>query len=239
MISGFGSPPPLRHSAAASAIARTCIANRPGITRPRRTPRRPSIGFCSCIRRTAVSSTPSWPGSSPVRLGDRHLRGQLLQRRQELVQRRVDEPDGHRQPVHRRQDLDEVGALQRQQGGQGGVALVVVVGQDQPFDQLTAVAEEHVLGAAQADTLGAEAAGAGGVGAGVGVGPHLQPAGGVGVRQQPVYGRDQRVSRRPRARPRSTARRATAGPAPRRGTPCHWCRRWRSRRLRGRRCRRP
>ena len=41
MISGRGSPPSARTAAAASAIARTCIANRPGMTRPSRTPRRP------------------------------------------------------------------------------------------------------------------------------------------------------------------------------------------------------
>ena len=34
-------------------------ANRPGMTSPRRTPRRPSIGFCSCSRRTASSSARS------------------------------------------------------------------------------------------------------------------------------------------------------------------------------------
>ena len=45
-----------------------------------------------------------------------------------------------------------------------------VLGQDQPLDQLAPVAEEHVLGTAQADALGAEAAGARGVRTGVGVG---------------------------------------------------------------------
>ena len=56
MISGRGSPPALRRSQAASAMARTCIAKSPGTTSPSRTPRRPSIGFCSCSRRTAASS---------------------------------------------------------------------------------------------------------------------------------------------------------------------------------------
>ncbi len=66
MISGRGSPPAWRQRTAASAIARTCKANRPGISSPSRTPRRPSIGFCSCSRRTAASSEASpsvtgWP----------------------------------------------------------------------------------------------------------------------------------------------------------------------------------
>ena len=41
-----------------------------------------------------------------------------------------------------------------------------------PHDRQPVLAEEHVLGAAQADALGAELAGVGGVGAVVGVGPH-------------------------------------------------------------------
>jgi hypothetical protein len=47
------------------------------------------------------------------RLGDRDLGRQLLQRRQELVQRRVDEPHRHRLGVHGLEDADEVLALQR------------------------------------------------------------------------------------------------------------------------------
>ena len=48
-----------------------------------------------------------------------------------------------------------------------------------------ALAEEHVLGAAQPDALGAEAAGPGGVVRGVGVGADPQPAGAVGVGHDP------------------------------------------------------
>ena len=58
---------------------------------------------------------------------------------------------------------------------------------------LAALAEEHVLGAAQADALGAEPAGAGGVLGVVGVGPHPQPAHPVGVGHDPVHGLDQFV----------------------------------------------
>ena len=74
MISARGSPPALLRSAAASAIARTCIANRPGMTRPSRTPRRPSIGFCSCSRCTACSSRRSFssrPRRAPRRRATR------------------------------------------------------------------------------------------------------------------------------------------------------------------------
>ena len=65
------------------------------------------------------------------------------------------------------------------------------LGEDQVLDQLAALAEEHVLGAAQADARGAEPAGAGGVLGGVGVRPHLEPAYGVGVGQQRGDGVDQ------------------------------------------------
>ena len=87
------------------------------------------------------------------------------------MQRRVDQPDRDRQAVHRLEDLDEVLALQRQQRGERRLLAGLVLGQDQVLDQLAALAEEHVLGAAQADALGAEPAGAGGVLGGVGVGP--------------------------------------------------------------------
>ncbi len=55
MISGRGSPPARTRAAAASRMARACMPNSPGMTMPRRTPRSPSIGFSSCIRRTAAS----------------------------------------------------------------------------------------------------------------------------------------------------------------------------------------
>ena len=47
MISTFGSRPSCLTRAAASQIARTCIAYSPGFTIPSRTPRRPSIGLAS------------------------------------------------------------------------------------------------------------------------------------------------------------------------------------------------
>ncbi len=106
-------------------MARTCIANRPGITSPSRTPRRPSIGFCSCMRRTAASSRVVARVRRPVASATRDLDREVLQRRQELVQRRVDQPDRHRQPVHRREDAVEVLALQRQQRVQRGLPIVL------------------------------------------------------------------------------------------------------------------
>ena len=127
-------------------------------------------------------------------LGDRDVHGELLQRGQELVQRRVDQPDGHRQAVHRPEDLEEVGALQRLQRGQGVAAVAVGARQDQPFDQLAAVAEEHVLGAAQADALRRRTAGPGRRRRRCRrwCAPRRRAAV-VGVRHDPVHGGDQRL----------------------------------------------
>ena len=92
---------------------------------PSRTPRRPSIGFCSCSRCTASSSLLLACSSTVAALVvERDLDRQLGVVGQELVQRRVDQPDRHRQPVHRLEDLDEVLALQRQQLGERRLLLV-------------------------------------------------------------------------------------------------------------------
>ena len=85
-------------------------------------------------------------------------------------------------------------ALQRQQLGERRLLRLLVVGDDEVLHQLAALAEEHVLGAAQPDALGAEAAGPGGVLGGVGVGAHLQAARAVGVLHQPRRPRDTRSS---------------------------------------------
>ena len=70
-----------------------------------------------------------------VRLGERDLDRQFGAVGQELVQRRVEQPDVHRQTVHRVQQLGEVLPLQRQQRLQRRVPLVGGVGQDDPLDQ--------------------------------------------------------------------------------------------------------
>src|SRR5690606_40913142 len=73
-------------------------------------------------------------------------------------------------PTRRSSDLeqvDEVRDLRLQQLGQGGVALLVGVGEHDALDLVTTVPEELVLGAAQADALGAAVPGALGVLAGV------------------------------------------------------------------------
>ena len=91
------------------------------------------------------------------------------------------------------EDADEVAALQRQESRQRGVTAGRVVGEDQVLDQLPALAEEHVLGAAQPDAGGTEAAGPLGVLGGVGIGPHPEATLGVGVGDESVHGGDQVV----------------------------------------------
>ena len=76
----------------------------------------------------------------PARLGQRHPDRQLGDVRQELVQRRIAraDPDRGRQPVHRGEDLQEVPPLQGKQGLQRLLALLVVLGEDQPLHILRA-----------------------------------------------------------------------------------------------------
>ena len=111
--------------------------------------------------------------------GDAELAGDLglagLVVGQELVQRRVEQADGHRQAVHRLEDADEVLLLEGLERGEGRLPALLVVGEDHlPHGDDPLAVEEHVLGAAEADPLGAERAGLGGVRGRVGVGADLE-----------------------------------------------------------------
>ena len=109
--------------------------------------------------------------------GRGHFGDLLLAVRQELVQRRIEQADGDRAAVHDLEQLDEVGALHRQQLVERGAARLLVVGEDHLAHRLdAALVEEHVLGAAQPDALGAEAHGGLGVGRRVGIGAHAELA---------------------------------------------------------------
>ncbi len=97
------------------------------------------------------------------------------------MQRRVEQPDRHRQARHRLEDALEVGLLHRQQPVQRGAAAGLVVGDDHLLhDREPLLAEEHVLGAAEADPLGAELARLARVLGRVGVGAHVHAAHPVG-----------------------------------------------------------
>ena len=131
---------------------------------PRRTPRWPSIGLNSCSCSTRASSVlalgESSPALRPVASSLRDLDHQLFALRQELVQRRIDGADRDRLAVHRLEHAVEVLALQRQQLVERRAAIGLVVGEDHPLhDRDAPLAEEHVLGAAQADAARAERVG--------------------------------------------------------------------------------
>ena len=102
------------------------------------------------------------------------------------------------------------------------------LGHDEVLDELAPLAEEHVLGAAQPDALGAEAPGAPGVLRGVGVGAHPQAAAGVRPLDQVGDGGDDLVVAR-RRRPRSSAPPRSPRRARPRRRPRRWCRRSRRR----------
>ena len=105
--------------------------------------------------------------------------------RQEFVERRIEQPDGHRQRRHDPEDLLEIAALGGEELEEGGAAAGFVLGQDHLADVGDALGiEEHVLGAAQADPFGAELAGGPAVERGLGVGPDPKAAVGVGPGHQ-------------------------------------------------------
>ncbi len=110
MILAMASPPACLTATCALRMARVWILTKSGIIRPRRTPRRPSIGFCSCIDWTIASSSFCSGGRGVAGLGD--LDERLLEVGQELVQRRVDEPDHHGQALHGLEDALEVALLE-------------------------------------------------------------------------------------------------------------------------------
>ena len=125
--------------------------------------------------------------------------------RDELVQGRVEQADGALAAIERLEHALEVAALKREEGGEGGIVLgegglelrlegglfgggggggkgflelLDLLGhEDHAAEGHDAVfGEEHVLGAAEADALGAEADGHLGVARGVGVGAHAHGA---------------------------------------------------------------
>ena len=149
MTSGFGSLPAFFSSAAACAIARTCMSQQPGDDQDEPDAAQAEHGVLLVQPAHRVQQLAVLLGGLVPGQGD--LDRQVGEVGQELVQRRVDQPDGDRQAVHRLEDLHEVAALQRLERVQRGLPARLVLGQDEPLDQLAALAEEHVLGADQAD----------------------------------------------------------------------------------------
>ena len=103
------------------------------------------------------------------------------------MQRRVNQPDRHRQAVHLLQNSNEVLTLQGQERLQCSLALSILRRQDQPFDECPAFTQEHVLGAQQPDTLSAHAPSARGVFGSVRIRANAQPANLVSVIHDSVH----------------------------------------------------
>src|SRR5215469_8389970 len=113
-----------------------------------------------------------------VEIGQRgNVDHELLAPRQEFVQRRIERADGDGQAVHGAEDADEVVALHGQQFLQGGAAVLLVVGENHgPHVWNLLRPEEHVLGAAEPDALGAERPRLDSVARNVGVGANFHGA---------------------------------------------------------------
>ena len=93
------------------------------------------------------------------------------------MQRRIDEPDDHRQAVHRRENPVEVVALHGEQLCQLEATFLLVRRKDHLLhDGQAFLLHEHVLGAAKSDALRTEFTGAHRVMRVVAVGPHLETA---------------------------------------------------------------
>ena len=100
----------------------------------------------------------------------------LLERRQELVQRGVEQADRHGEPDHRLEDPLEVRLLHREDAVERRAAAVDGVREDHlPHHGQPILGHEHVLGAAKADALRAELARLRGVLGRIGVRPDAQP----------------------------------------------------------------
>ena len=198
MISGRGSFLAFFTATAALRMARVWIFTKSGIIRPRRQPRRPSIGFCSCIDLIVASSSLSLAvalapalvtlTSWSSRFGRNSWSGGSIRRmttgRPDIAARMPSKSpcwSASSLAMAASNCLDGLLLL----GGEGltggglGLGASGDVGhEDRAAHDLEARAlAEHVLGAAEADALGAVGARLSGLFRLVGVGPDLQACG--------------------------------------------------------------
>ena len=110
-------------------------------------------------------------GASGFLLGDGDL--ELARIIQELMKRRIEQPDDHIATGHGLEHRQEVLGLNLEQVGQGLLLHGLIVRQDKALDDVLAIAQEHVLGAAQANSLGAKLEGELGILGIVGVDAHM------------------------------------------------------------------
>ena len=126
------------------------------------------------------------------RLRNSNLDFQLGQCRHELVERRVNQADGHRLAIHDLEHLEEVLLLELFEFAERcGAFLRARCGEDCALNQWATCAEEHVLGTAETDAFSAELDRATRVGRGVSVGADTQATNLVGALQDLVNGLNQ------------------------------------------------
>ncbi len=132
-----------------------------------------------------------FPGIFSTGLQARYLDQQFFVRGQELVQGRVDEADddgvafARLRIDHGLEDAFEVAALVGEQLIKGCLSLFLALGENHLLHNRQALLlHEHMLGAAEADTLGAEGDRAFGIAGIVGIGPDAEPAVLVGPTEQ-------------------------------------------------------
>ena len=186
MISARGSPPTRSRATTASAMALTCSANSPGTTRPRRTPRRPSMGLLSWSRSTAASRRTSSGSGSPV------ARATAIVTIRSARSGRNSWSGGSRSrivagsPSMASSRSVKSARCRGSRTSSAASRSSARVGEDHAFDEHPSRTQEHVLGPAQADPLGAHRAGARRVLDRVGVRSHSHAPYPVGGREQPV-----------------------------------------------------
>ena len=117
--------------------------------------------------------------------------------RQEFMQGRIKQADGHRQPGHDLENGDKVIALHGQNLVQRLAPVFFALGQNHLTHSNNAVSfKEHVLGAAKTNAFSAKITRRPGIGGRIGIGAHAQPAQLVGpahqrgeiIRQFRLYG---------------------------------------------------
>src|ERR1039457_1744215 len=108
---------------------------------------------------------------------DGHVHHQVYALGEELVERRIERADDHREAVHGGEETGEILALHGEEFQQGLAAALFVARQNHGLHVLDAVlGEEHVLGATQSDAFGAELARRFGVARDIGISAHAELA---------------------------------------------------------------
>ena len=161
---------------------------------PRRTPRRPSIGFSSCSRCTASSSSESVSCCLPMASATATLTDSSVK----SGRNSCSGGSSSRTVTGSPSMASKISMKSARCSGSSSSRRPARPRRPRPGSSRSTssrrAAEEHVLGAAQADALGAEPAGPRGIRRVVGVGPHLHPAVLVGDGHQPVDGGDHRAA---------------------------------------------